>query len=115
MNGVGLRQVVPENEWTARLNDFSRANRGRTAVLDVDEPEVDPQAETINLPFLGASYDPSDGRVTLMFGDDASEGRHLSHSISGVTSIVAVRDELEADMALRIANGTGLSVLTFTS
>lgn len=113
--GTGHRRVLPTNEWTARLNDFSRANRGRTVVLDIDEPEVDPQPAQIDQPLLGASFDPNDGRVTLMFGDDSSAGPHSSHSITGVTSIVVIRDDLDVDLGLRIANGIGLTTLTFTS
>ena len=50
-----------------------------------------------------------------VFGVGTAGGRHLTRTIGGVTSIMVLRDEMQRDLAIRIAHGAGLTLLTFTS
>jgi nucleotide-binding universal stress UspA family protein len=106
---------VDRVDWPAMLRAFSRRNEARLGTLEVDDPEIDAQAQVIDYPFRGVAFDPHDERLELMFGDGEGGGRHLARGITGVTSIVVLRDERGRDDALRIAHGLGLTVLTFAS
>ena len=107
--------LMLEEDWATQLADFTRRNEGRRGTLEIDDPEIDSQAQLFDYPFLGAAYDPHDERVEVMFGDGRAGGRHISRAIGGVTSIMVLRDEKQRDLAIRIAHGAGLTLLTFTS
>jgi nucleotide-binding universal stress UspA family protein len=98
-------------EWAERLEEFSRRNIGRVATLEVIDPEIGAQVEERKVPFAGASFDPRDARVHLMFGD-AANGRHLTRSVGGVTAIQTLRDRSGKDLFLRVAHGRGQTLLT---
>jgi nucleotide-binding universal stress UspA family protein len=107
--------ALSSEHWTTQLAEFTHRNAGRRGTLEIDDPELDGQAQLFDYPLQGAAYDPHDERVELMFGDDIAGGRHLTRAISGVTSIMVMRDEMHRDLAMRIAHGAGLTLLTFTS
>jgi len=102
-------------EWGPRLEELSRRNAGRRCTLEIDDPDIDAQAEIVDYPLLGATFDRHDERVELMFGDAERGGRHLMHAIGAVTSIEVLRNEKGEDVALRIAHGAGRTLLTFSS
>jgi hypothetical protein len=82
-------------------------------VLEVDDPEIGSQAEVTDYPFLGADFDRQTGRVEIMLGDAEPDGRHLTHSTSGVTSVDVLVDANNKDAVLRLAHGSGQTLLTF--
>ena len=98
-------------EWSERLEEFTRRNVGRTATLEVIDPDVGAQIEEKGFPFVGAAFDPRDGRVQLMLGDFEG-GRHLTRSIPGVAAVQVLRDRSGRDMLLRVAHGRGQTLLT---
>jgi hypothetical protein len=63
------------------------------------------------IPFLGASFEPRDGRVHLMFGDPDVKQHHC-HRIEGVTAIQVLRDRGGVELHLRIGHGRGQTLLT---
>jgi hypothetical protein len=85
---------------------------GRLAALEVDDPELGAQAQEHDYPFLGATWDHHDERVEIMLGDFQGTGRHLTRGIGGVTAIDVLRDEQGRDLILRVAHGTGQTILT---
>ena len=99
-------------EWSERLEEFTRRNARRTATLEVIDPELGAQVEEKGFPFVGASFDPRDGRVQIMVGDFGERGRHLTRSIGGVTAVQVLRDRRGQDILLRVAHGTGQTLLT---
>jgi nucleotide-binding universal stress UspA family protein len=107
--------AVPRPVWSERLDEFTRANVGRRGVLEVDDPEIGAQAQERDYPFLGATYDPHDQRLGLMFGELGDVGRHLTRSIGGVSGIDVLTNDRGRDLALRIAHGSGQTLLTFTA
>jgi nucleotide-binding universal stress UspA family protein len=106
---------VPRPAWADRLDVFTRANVGRRGLLEVDDPEIGAQAQEHDYPFLGATFDVHDQRVGLMFGELGDVGRHLTRSIGGVSGIDVLTDDRGRDLALRIAHGSGQTLLTFTA
>jgi len=100
-------------EWSMKLNDFTQRNIGRRGTLEVDDPDIGAQAQEHDYPLLGATYDPHDERVELMFGELGDVGRHLTRSIGDVDEIDTLTNERGQDIALRIAHGAGQTLLTF--
>lgn len=100
-------------DWSLRLSEFTRRNAARHVVLEVDDPEIGSQAEVTDYPFLGADFDRQTGRVEIMLGDAEPDGRHLTHSTSGVTSVDVLVDVNNKDAVLRLAHGNGQTLLTF--
>jgi len=100
-------------EWAERLEDFTRRNASRTATLEVIDPDLGAQIEEKGLPFVGASFDPRNGRVHFILGSPHLMGRHLTRSINEPTAIQILRDRSGRDVVLRVAHGTGQTLLTF--
>lgn len=98
--------------WMAELDAFTRRNIGRRGVLEVDDPEIGAQAQETDYPLIGATYDPHDRRVELMFGELGDASRHLTRSIGGVTSIDVLKDDRGRDITLRVAHGAGQTLWT---
>jgi nucleotide-binding universal stress UspA family protein len=110
-----LPQVTTRFEsyaWAERLEEFTRRNAGRQATIEVIDPDLGAQIEEKGLPFVGVSFDPRDGRVQIMLGDDAADGRHLTRTIGGTTAIQVLRDRPGRDILLRVAHGRGQTLLT---
>jgi hypothetical protein len=106
-------KALDQPEWSHSLNEFTRRNVGRRGVLEVDDPEIGAQAQEHDYPLLGATYDPHDGRVELMFGELGDIDRHLTRGIGNVARIDILTDDRGRDIALRIAHGAGQTLLTF--
>lgn len=116
IDGPGFLEEMPEErgrfsfyEWAERLEEFSRRNTGRSAILEVIDPDIGAQIEEKGVPFMGASFDPRDGRVHIMCG--GAGGGHLTRSISGVTGIQLLKDSTGQDAFLRVAHGRGQTLL----
>jgi hypothetical protein len=121
MTQVGIRfeppsvRSLPHSDWMAQLDAFTRRNMGRRGTLEVDDPEVGAQAQEFDYPLRGATYDPHDQRVNLMFGEVGSRVPHLTRGIAGASSVDILQDERGRDLAIRIEHGVGQTLLTFTS
>ncbi|HEY9228386.1 MAG TPA: universal stress protein, partial [Gemmatimonadaceae bacterium] len=110
-----VRTALQRPAWASELDRFSQRNIGRRGVLEVDDPEIGAQAQENDYPLLGAAFDPHDRRVELMFGELGDVGHHLTRSIGGVSSIDVLTDDRGRDIALRIAHGSGQTLLTFAT
>jgi nucleotide-binding universal stress UspA family protein len=106
-----VETVVPETEWSARLAEFTKRNAGRQATLEVDDPEIGAQSQQSGYPFLGAAYDHNDRRIEIMLGEQAST-RHFTRGITDVRSVDLLQDAHGRDAVLRIAHGSGQTILT---
>jgi nucleotide-binding universal stress UspA family protein len=106
---------VPHADWAAQLDAFTRRNIGRRGILEVDDPEIGAQAQEFDYPLFGATFDTHDQRVELMFGELGATNRHLTRGISGVTAIDVLSNDRGRDLAIRIAHGTGQTLLTFAA
>jgi nucleotide-binding universal stress UspA family protein len=110
----GRQVTMPHADWAAELEAFTKRNVGRLASLEVDDPELGAQAQEHDYPFLGAAWDHHDEMVEIMLGDFEGPGRHLTRGIGGVDAIDVVRDDHGRDHILRIAHGSGQTILSFS-
>lgn len=101
------------NDWVVTLNEFSSRNAGRRTVLEVDAPEYGAREEESDYPFWGATFDPRDGRVQIMLGEQGSVERHLTHTIDAVRDIAIQRNASGRDVALRVVHDSGQTLLRF--
>ncbi len=99
--------------WPATLRSFTQRNAGRRTVMEEDAPEIGAQEEETDYPFWGATFDPHDGRVQIMLGEQGSVEQHLTRSIEGASDIGVLRDDDGRDRALRIVHDTGQTLLRF--
>ena len=102
-------------DWPQQLTEFTRRNRGRRTSLEVDDPAIGAQTQETGYALVGASYDPHDARVELMFGLPRADAPHLSRSIAHVDSVAVQSAPTGEDVGLRIAHGEGQTILTFQS
>jgi hypothetical protein len=107
-------EMLADGVWAPELAEFSRRNLGRRGTLEIDDLDIDAQAQVFDFPLAGVDWDAHDRKVQIMLGDASTGGRHLTHSVSGVTSIGVLRDVHGRDVSLRVAHGMGLTVFTFT-
>jgi len=112
----GFADELPEErvkfaiyEWAERLEEFTRRNTGRRATLELIATDLEAQLEERDVPFLGASFDPRDGRIHVMFGE---QGRHVTHSVAGVTGVQMLHDRNGRDLFLRVVHEGGQTLLT---
>lgn len=109
--GAKSRSAVPQEEWATQLKDFSRRNAGRSARLEVDDPEYGAQSQHHGYPFQGAAWDHHDRRVEIMMGEPDST-QHFTRGVSDVKSVDILKDASGRDAVLRIAHGSGQTILT---
>jgi nucleotide-binding universal stress UspA family protein len=103
---------APE-EWAVQLDIFSRHNRGRRVVLEVDDPHVGTQTQAAGYALFGVAYDHNDRRVEIMLGDPENETTHLTHTIRDVATIAVRSNPGGRDEVLRIVHHTGEALLRF--
>ena len=97
--------------WDAELRAFVKRNRDRPTALEVEDPKLGAQVQERGLSLVGASYDPHDRRVALMFGDSARRV-HFTRNLAHIRSVV-VTSGLRDDRALWIDSDDGGTLVTF--
>jgi len=107
--------TLPRPDWAPEMDAFTRRNLGRRGTLEVDDTDIGAQAQENDYPLLGATFDPHDQRLELMFGELGDVGHHLTRSIGNVAEIDTLTNERGQDIALRIVHGTGQTLLTFAN
>ena len=110
---TGTTRTKDPSRWQEVLQAFTRRNAGRRCVLEVDDPDIGAQLQESGYAFLGASYDPHDGRVELMIGGSHEGASHVTRSMSAVRSIGVLCDRNDQDVGLCLANGRGQTLLRF--
>ncbi len=108
----GTPDEIPESEWAAALDAFTRRNAGRLATLEVDDPAIGAQPQQRDIPFLGAAFDHHDRRIELMLGEMDDKSRHLTRGIEDVRHLDLLKDSTGRDWVLRVAHGSGQTILT---
>ena len=98
--------------WAERLEEFTRQHHGKRCRLEIIDPEMGAQVVEDFVPFVGASFDLRDHHVHLMFGSRIGDRPHLTHSIEGVTAIQTMHHRATERAYLRVAHGTGQTLLT---
>ena len=107
--------TIPPSDWSRRLREFSARNACRRTLLESHEPLADREvgAKASDAPFLGATYDPWDGRIRIMFGDATGVPYYRTDAISDATDLAIVTDAAGRETAMRIKRPSGEVVLRF--
>lgn len=102
--------------WRTQLDGFAHRNNGRPAVLTVDDPSLGartPVTQAFGYALLGATYDPHDARVDLMFGTTFPGRPHLTRAIGSVDAVTVLSDRDGRDLGLRVRHGRGQTQIAF--
>jgi nucleotide-binding universal stress UspA family protein len=113
-NGWTIESSQDPIAWAERLSAFTRANAGRRARLEVDDPSMGAQALVEDYILRGVAYDPRDERVELMLAAGDGTAAHLSHTIGGVSAVDVLRDSRGRDHTLRVVRGDSQTLLTLS-
>ena len=110
-----MDMTIPPSDWGRRLREFSERNACRRTSWELREPLADRDAgETAPAgPFLGASYDPWDGRIRIMFGDASGVPYCRTNAIMDATDLAIVTDAAGRETAMRIKRPSGEVVIRF--
>jgi universal stress protein E len=101
-------------EWAIQLDAFTRRNRGRRTVVEVDDLAWGAQVLESGYPFQGVTFDPHDRRVELMLGDGKGASPHVTRGIGNVQEVSIATDGRGRDTGLLISHAPGQTILTFT-
>ena len=100
-------------EWDDELRAFVERNQDRRTRLEIEAPSLGAQIEESGYTLTGATYDPRDRQIGLMFGGARVGEPHLTHSLRAVRSVSVRSDESERDEALLIRTDESDALLTF--
>ena len=105
-------QEIPKKEWTEFFDNFSRKHEGWLVNLEVFGPEIGAQVEERELALEGitAALDQTEGN-TIMIMTGIKPNDHITHSVTGPTSVSLEQTDEGADAALAIKSEDGLTTL----
>ena len=105
-------QEIPEKEWTAFFDSFSRKHEGWLVRMEIFGPEIGAQVEEGDLALKGITHEfheKEGNTITIMTG--AKPDDHITHSISRPTQVSLEQTDEGADAALAIKSGDGDTTL----
>lgn len=112
--GARVEASEDPRAWPSLLDECSRRNAGRLALL-----EVGPEATALRpvadaLAFGGVSADPATRTVRfLLERTDNGVGGHLAHADGEVERVAIVRDAAGTDLGVRLRHARGVTRLSF--
>jgi hypothetical protein len=100
-----MNEVIERENWEGFVKEFNHRNALRATRLEVVGVEVGAQEEEELLPLLGLSLEQKGNdapRIELSLGGETDkEGRHLTHSITRVRSIMTkMGDDLREEAVM---------------
>lgn len=98
--------------WPSMLQTFSRANHGRSSLLEIGPEATALRPVATDLAFEGASTEPAALRVRILL-ERAGDSTHLAHEDAAVQRIAIVRDASGLDLGLRLRHARGVTRLSF--
>ena len=110
---TGASTVAAPDEWAEELEGFARRNRNRRTLLEIDDLSIGAQVQESGYALKGATYDPQDRRIELMFAHPDEATDHLTRSIADVRAVATTCSTDEIDSALCIETEHGSALLTF--
>lgn len=107
--------TIPLSDWGRRLREFSARNACRRTMWEGQQAFADREvgATSAGAPFLGATYDPWDGRIRIMLGDATGVPYYRTDAISDATDLAIITDAAGRETAMRIKRPSGEVVLRF--
>jgi len=110
---TGTSTVQAPEEWAEELEAFARRNQRRRTSLEIDDRSLGAQIQESGYALRGATYDPHDRCIELMFERPDRVGDHLTRSIGNVRNVAVTSDTDQQDDALCIETQHGSALLTF--
>lgn len=110
---TGTSTVREPEEWDEELQAFVRRNHDRRTTLEIDDVNIGAQVQESGYSLVGASYDPHDHQIALMFGGGEHGQAHLTRSLGNVKSVAVSSGPRDEDRALCIESDYGSALLTF--
>ena len=98
---------IPKEKWAAELEAFTERNAQRPTFIEIDSPEFGAQEQEHDFPLRGIAYDHRDRRISIMLGELEGAEPHLTHSISGASSVAIGPGREDLVEVVRIAHGGG--------
>lgn len=105
-------QEIPKKEWTGFFDSFSRKHEGWLVKLEILDPEIGAQVEERELSLEGITdewHEKVGNTITIMTGVKPDD--HITHSVTGPTSVSLEQTDEGADAALAIKSGDGVTTL----
>lgn len=99
--------------WPALLDAFSKANRGRVAVLESGPEASALQPVASDMLFDGVSADAHARQVHLLLRGSGGATDHITHADDDVERVAIVRDAMGVDLGLRLRHAAGVTRLSF--
>ncbi len=101
---------LSSRDWAPALKRFTNRNAGRRAVLEIGDIGLGAQ-EIGGAALRGVAWDPRDGRIEIMLGEQADVDRHLTHTIVCPVCVDLLVAEDGRDRVLRILSAEGQTLL----
>lgn len=110
---TGTSTVRSPADWNAELQAFVQRNQDRRTTLEIDDRAIGAQVQESGWSLVGATYDPHDHHIALMFGGTTRGRAHLTRSLGNVRSVAVASGPLDEDRALCIESDRGSALITF--
>jgi hypothetical protein len=110
-----MKGEIPQEQWQAYLDDFSKRNLGRTADLQVLSEELGTQEEAEMVPFEGITLETKGSLASsveiMLGGKGAADDRNLTHTVTDVRRILPKIGADGREDALEIEAGDGAKII----
>ncbi len=104
---------IQPDQWNAFLAEFTRANRGAHARLEVLDPntEMGRLVPVENRLFNGVSMDSKDRERTILLAFGATPQEHVTHSVNKVSAVRMLLPSGSRGAVLEIESADGAKTL----
>jgi hypothetical protein len=97
---------IPRENWTVRLDEFSRVHEGWPVSLDIVGPALGAQSAFRQLGLMGVTAEPRDGG-TILVTVAVPMGSCLTHTIHAPTHVFIEETDAGAEAALEVESADG--------
>jgi len=113
-----MNEVIERENWAGFVKEFDKRNELRATRLEIVGGELGAQEEEELLPLLGISLEEKGNdapKIEISLGGEtAKEGRHLTHTIPRVRSIMTkMGDDLREEALMIEDEGGTRTILIF--
>jgi nucleotide-binding universal stress UspA family protein len=112
---TGTSTTTEPAAWGKELESFARRNARRRTSLELDDRTLGAQVQQSGYLLTGATYDPHDHRIELMFEQPTMPDVHFTHTLGNVRSVGVKSGASGSDDVLSIESDEGTALLTFVS
>ena len=108
--------VIPQADWSAKLDEFSAVHDGWRVSLDVLTPELGAQPEIANLPLRGVATEIGERESVITIAAGRRDSEQITHTIHTPTRVQLEQNDSGADVALAIESADhAKAILRITS